>query len=185
MHELTVEAIRMETLVDQLCLNATEVLSKSTSDFIVSDNKIVDAISNNPAYFDDPTRLTKANALLESAHKAAANFTEHIHKRFIEMKELIIPNEADIKKKLDALAKTLNRPNKIKATRKKVRKLTKQIREENNVIERNIQPQKTKFGYDTDDMAYDVEWTMKNVSDAFYNLLPDEVIKSFLFSNHW
>lgn len=187
MHKLTVEAIRMETLVDQLCLNATEALSRSTSDFIISDNKIVDAISNDPAYFDDPARLTKALALVESARKAATNFTEHTYKRFNEMKEFIILNEADIKMKLDTLITKLSEPASINvvATRYMARMLTEQIREENTRIERNIQSQKTKFGYDIDDMAYLVEWTLKKLSDAFYNLLPDSVIRSFLFFNHW
>lgn len=179
--ELRKSVFRFDTLAEELGVNATNALLSSSNDFIISDNRIVDAIGQNCTYFDDPTKLTAACAVIDTARIVTDNFTENVSKRYRQLKLTVMPNEVEINAQIAKLTNDLRESAIIdlESFLSGARALIEKIDEECDHIERNILTQKSEFGKDTDELAYDVEWTLHKSADRIYAQLPDSVNTPF------
>lgn len=182
LNDLKAAAVRIDVLGIQLSLNATDAVSNSTGYFVESDKKIVKTIDHDPSYFNDPTRLGPACALIDNARNASQNFTENIAKRYQQMKLAVMPNETEILAKFAELTRILGASDLIDvaAAENEIRVFIQQIQRESDHIEQNLQPEKYKFRKDTDQLAFDVEWQMKIALDGIYKMLPDEVKSTYI-----
>lgn len=153
---------------------ATDAVSDSRSRFIFSDDQILDAIDHDPAYFNVPSKLTAACALVDTARDVARNFTENIAKRYQQLRLAVIPNEAEILAKATELMKNMESQT-IDSAENDIRELTRKIQEENDHIEESSVRETYTFSRDTDAMAIEVEWQMRKLVDGIYELIPEAV----------
>lgn len=190
--EVRAVVFRYDDLAAELCRNWNVALENSTNDFIISDNRIVDDINRDPAYFNDPTKLAEACVIIDTARNIVANFTENTTNIFQEMKLIVMPNELEISLELVGLTIYLTEVTSMEGNLpdfeqfvSAVHELVEKIQKASDLIERNIQPQTVKFGYETDSVAFDVEWKLKKASECFAKLLPDEVrSRIFMWAIH-
>lgn len=156
---------------------ATDVVSGSKSRFIFSDDHILDAIDHDPAYFDVPSKLSAACALVDTARDVAQNFTENIAKRYQQLKLAVIPNETYILAKLAQLADNLGAQTiDFDVAENDIRILTRKIQEENDHIGETSVGEIYIFSRDIDAMAIAVAEQMRKLVDGIYELIPESVI---------
>lgn len=175
--ELKEAVFQYAALATQFNLNAADALSQSIKQFITSDSRIVDAFDRDPTSFNDTHKLTAARALIDSARNATGNFTESIAKRYQEMKLSVMPNEVEIIAELAELTNNLSEATLVDSdtSLKRVREFIKKIQAATDYIEVNIKPQKIRFRYVTDKLAFAVERKLRKMGDGIYKLLPVSV----------
>lgn len=172
--ELKEAVFQYAALATQFNLNAADALSQSIKQFITSDNRIVDTFDRDPASFNDTNKLVAACALIDSGRNATENFTESIAKRYQEMKLSVIPNEVEIIAELAELTNNLNEATLVDSDTsvERVREFIKKIQAATDCIEGNLKPQKIRFRYVTDKLAFAVETRLRKLADGIHKLLP-------------
>lgn len=183
--ELKLAVFRYDDLSKQWSVNVTDVFANSTENFIYSDNKIVEAIEHDPAYFNDPTKLTAACAVIDTVRNIAEDFTGNITRTFLQTKLAVMPNEQEIIAELVGLTNDLSEA-KMTDFRdahitdfqpfvNRVHELIQRVQLASDFIERNTQSQIVQFGTEIDFQAFDAEGKLRRTSECFAGLLPDEV----------